>query len=102
MRQKQAIIYESDGRLAGLLRECAVARGWVLREVSQLAACRSLAQTGRGSVVVLKLGRDLERELDLLAELTLLLPEVPVIVVGDLDNPPLAGLAWDLGARFAL
>jgi hypothetical protein len=102
MRHAQVMVYESDGRLAELLRPHAAAGRWNLRELRHLEACLGLLQRGGGSVLVLKVGRDLEQELDLLERAGRLFPDVPAVVVGDSDHPALAGLVWDLGARFVL
>ena len=48
--------------------------------------------------LILKMGRDLERELTLLEQVRWHSPETAVLVVGDVDNLPLA----DLGARCVL
>ncbi|HYT88188.1 MAG TPA: hypothetical protein VEL76_05675 [Gemmataceae bacterium] len=100
MRRAQVVIYENDGRLTGLLRERATACGWWLREVHHAGACLRLLR--RGGVLVLKVGRDVERELTLLERATRLCPDAVAVLVGDADNPALAGLAWDLGARYVL
>lgn len=102
MRHAQVLVYESDGRLADLLRPRAEAGRWRLRELRHLDACLSLLQRGGGSVLVLKVGRDLEQELALLERAARLFPDVPAVVVGDTNHPALAGLVWDLGARCVL
>ena len=102
MRRAQVVVYESDGRLTGLLRERAQARDWWLREVHQAGACLRLMQKGGGGVLVLRTGRDLERELALLERVTRLVPDAATILVGDADHAALAALGWDLGARYVL
>ena len=52
--------------------------------------------------MVIKAGRDLERELGLLERAAWLYPDVPAVLVCDGDQPELAGLAWDLGAAYVL
>jgi len=101
VRRAQVVVYESDGRLTALLRERAAARDWWLREARHAGACLRLLQKG-GGVLVLRTGRDLERELALLERVTRLVPDALPVVVGDADNPALAALAWDLGARYVL
>jgi hypothetical protein len=102
MRRAQVLVYESDGRLAELLREAAQKHRWWLRELRQVGSVPELLGPGGGTVLVLKVGRDLERELGLLEEVSWRYPETATVVVGDADNPALAELAWDLGARLAL
>src|SRR5437764_10321840 len=101
MHQTQVLTYGIEGVLAERLRELAQTKRFWLRETSQFAACRSVVQASPPSVFVLVLGRDLPRELTLLEEVHASLPGTAVIVVGEADNPVLAGLAWDLGGTFA-
>jgi DNA-binding NtrC family response regulator len=100
MQRAQVIVCEPDGRLAELLRDSAGQRRWWLREVRQAKSI--LEALSAGGVLVLKVGRDLENELGLLEKVSWLYPDVPTVVVGDTENPPLAELAWDLGARLVL
>lgn len=101
MQQAQVLTYGLDGALAEQLRAFAEARRIWLRETSQHAACRQLLHPPP-SVFVLVLGRDLERELNLLDECHRCCPGTAALVIGETDNPVLAGLAWDLGATFVL
>ena len=102
MQQTQILTYGIDGILAERLRELAQARRCWLRETSQYSACQNLLQTTAPAVFVLVLGRDLARELALLELVQVCLPGVATIAVGETDHPALAGLAWELGATFAL
>lgn len=102
MRHAQVLVYEADGRLAELLRPLALDRGLWLREVRQPAACLGLLRDSDRAVLVLKVGRDLEREIGLLERVTGLFPETAVIVLCDSGHAGLPGLAWDLGAHFVL
>ena len=61
-----------------------------------------LLPRGGPSVLVLRLGRDLEDELTALDRVRRSFPDAAVVVVGEAEQAALAGLAWDLGARFAL
>ncbi|MCC6420819.1 MAG: hypothetical protein IT429_21500 [Gemmataceae bacterium] len=101
MRRAQVVIYEHDSRLTDLLRERADAHGWSLREVRHAGACLRLLQRG-GGALVLRIGRDLEREFTLLERVSRLCPDSGVVVVGDADSAAVGGLAWDLGARYVL
>ena len=109
MRFPQVLIYEGDGRLAALLRETlALGQGgdkrrWALRSPRLASSCLRLLRGAGPSVLVLKLGRDPKRhEMPLLEQVTWLYPDTATVVVSELDNPALAGLAWDLGARCVL
>ena len=64
--------------------------------------CLGLLPQGGDSVLVLRVGRDVVREMTLLEQTAWLFPETAVVVVCDADNPALVDLAWDLGARFVL
>jgi DNA-binding NarL/FixJ family response regulator len=101
MQQTQILTYGMDGVLGERLRELAQARRIWLRETSQLSACRNLLHAAP-NVFVLVLGRDLENELALLELAHSAMPGTAAIVIGEADNPALAGLAWELGATFAL
>jgi DNA-binding NtrC family response regulator len=102
MQQSQIVTFGLEGSLAESLRELAQARRIWLRETSQYAACQSLVSSTAPLVFVLVLGKDLEREMAMLDLVHAALPETAVIVVGEADNPTLAGLAWDLGATYVL
>jgi DNA-binding NtrC family response regulator len=102
MQHAQVVVFENDGKLAAGLSDLSAHQGFRLREVRQEKACLNLLRRAGPGVLVLKVGRDLERELRLLERATWLFPETAVIVVGDSHYPGLAALAWDLGARFVL
>ena len=53
-------------------------------------------------MLVLRTGRDLERELALLERVTRLVPDTATVLVGDADNAALAALGWDLGLCYVL
>lgn len=102
MIHPQLLVYEADGSLARLLRPLAEKRKWSLREPRRPESCRSLLQRGHASVLVMKLGRDVIHELELLEEVHRLHPTVAAILVSDTNDPTLAGLGWDLGASYVL
>ncbi len=102
MKQAQILTYGLEPATAGRLHSLAHERGLWLREVQNIAACRSLMTVSGPAVLVLRLGKDLLQELTLLQELSQASPESAVVVVGEADNPALAALAWDLGARCVL
>ncbi len=102
MRYPQILVYERDGRLARLLGETAETNRWALREPRQIDHCLRLLGEGGPSTLVLRVGSKLEAELDLLERAHRLRPDAAIFVVGDVENDPLADLAWDLGADFVL
>jgi DNA-binding NtrC family response regulator len=101
MRQAQVLVYESDGRLANLLRTLCGKQGWRLRELRHGESVIHVLGEG-AEVLVLRLGRDLAEEMTLLEQVSWTFPEAATVVVGDVDHPELASLAWDLGAAFVL
>ena len=65
MRLPQIVMYEKDGRLKLQLAALAEQRRWALREARQPETCLSHLIQGGPTVVVIKAGRDWERELAL-------------------------------------
>lgn len=102
MRLPQVLVYEGDGRVAELLRETVQAQGWPLRELRRPGAGVPLLNRGGPSVLVLRIGRDVEQEMRLLHKAAWLLTACTTIVICDSDNRVLASLAWDLGASCVL
>jgi DNA-binding NarL/FixJ family response regulator len=103
MHYPQLLIHETDGQLAAELRELASKKQrWSLREPRQREGCLRLLQHGGPSILVIKVGRDVENELTLLEQVSWLSPETRIVAVSDTANPLLADLAWDLGATFVL
>lgn len=102
MQTGQILTYGVEGRLAEQLRELAQTHGLWFRALRKSKACIHLLRQSGPAVVVVKVGRDLEREMTLVEQIGRLFPDTEIIVVGDNDNPSLAGLAWDLGVRAAL
>ncbi len=102
MRHPQILVWEGDGRLAALLRPLAEDRRWVLREPRQIGAVLRLLRTAGPGVVVIKAGRDLEREMSLLERVAWRFPDTATVLVADSDLARLAGLVWDLGASYVL
>jgi DNA-binding NtrC family response regulator len=102
MQMPQIVVYEKDGRLKLQLEALAEERRWALREVRQPEACLRLLARGGPTVLVVKVGRDLEREFALLERATWLCPDARAVVAADGARSDLAGLAWDLGAASVL
>jgi DNA-binding response OmpR family regulator len=102
MRHPQLLILNGDQRLAGLLDPATAEARWRVHRPRDLAECLQILPRGGPSVLVLRLGRDLEAELETLERVRYLFPETATVVVGDSDQDSVAGLAWDLGAAFVL
>lgn len=102
MRHPQIIVYEKDGRLAALFREPAEQRRWALHEARRLEGVLELLRSAPPSVLVVKIGTQLEQELALLERTHWLCPAARLVAVGDVENEPLENLAWSLGAHAVL
>ena len=102
MRLPQIVVYDKDGRLKLQLEALAGSRRWALREARRPETCLASLRREGPAVLVIKAGRDLERELGLLERVARLYPDAPAVLVSDGDRPELAGLAWDLGAAYVL
>lgn len=102
MRFPQLLIFEADGRLTASLQPLADELGLSPRQVQQPEACRRALRRGGPNVLLLRAGRDLDREFALLDEVSRTTPETRIFVVLDQDDARLRGLAWDLGASYVL
>ncbi len=102
MHYPQLLIYETDRRLAGLLQRLADQNNWLLREPRQPSAVLRLLERGGPGLLVLRLSRDLERELALLEQVSWLHPDAATVLVVDNEQRGLFSLAWDLGVRWVL
>lgn len=103
MQQAQIVCHGLDERLHESLRPFALHQGLHLREVASLKALLPLlARNPAASILVVQLGKHLERELSLLEQVALIVPETATIALLGQGNPLLAGLACDLGATVVL
>ncbi len=99
MRYPQIVVFEPDGLLARTLEPIVSAQHrWLLRESRQAPACLELLRSGGPTVLVLRLGRNLVRELTFLDQVHGGLPDLPVVVVGDAEDATLMAIALELGA----
>lgn len=98
MRYPQLIVFEADSRLAAALGPAAAEHGWALRQPRRLDGALGLLRRGGPNALVIRAGRDLEREFTLLDHAAEQFPDASLVVVLDHEHPRLAGLAWDLGA----
>jgi len=102
MRHPRIVVLEGDGLLAkSLLPHCEKMR-WLLVEERQMESCRRQLQRTGSAVLVLKLGRNLVRELGLLRDLQFEANEIQTLVVSESDDPSLQALAYDLGASYVM
>ena len=90
MHIAQLITYGVEDRWAQAIQELAKDRGLWLRPVSHLQACLNVLRKSGPAILVLKVGRDLEKELTILERVSWLFPETATIVVGESDYPMLA------------
>jgi hypothetical protein len=103
MRNSQVLIFGSDSKLAALLEGLIVDRERCpLLHPRDAGECLELLRRGWQAVLVLKVGRDVEEEMSLLAQVSALYPDTATVVLGEAIHAPLAGLAWDLGAAYVL
>jgi DNA-binding NarL/FixJ family response regulator len=102
MRFPQLLVFEADGRLTASLGPLAEELSLSPRHVQQPEACRRALRRGGPNVLLLRAGRDLDREFALLDQVSRSLPETRIVVVLDQDDARLRGLAWDLGAAYVL
>lgn len=102
MRHPQLLIYETDGRLARVLRPIAAEQRWSCHEPRRSETVLELVQDQGPAILVLRLGKQMEKELELLDQVTQKAPETATVVVGDVENEPVTALAWDLGAKYVL
>lgn len=100
MRHAQLVLLDPDDRLAAALRPSAQRYRWAFRAPRRRGAWARLLEAGGVAVLVVRLGRDLASELEVLAQAARWFPDVPVVAALDSDEPALAELAWDLGATY--
>ena len=102
MKQAQILGFGLEERLTQVLGELAQGRDLWLREIRHAKTCLNLLRQGGASILVLRLGKNLDVELSLLAEVSELFPAARTIVLGAVENQALAALTWDLGADYVL
>lgn len=100
MRSAELITLGVDGPLEGKLAAWTLDHGTHHRPVSKAAVARQLLEKGSRGVLLVRVGRDLADEFDLIRTATDF--GVTTIVMGELEQPHLEGLAYDLGAHAVL
>ena len=98
MRSAELITFGIEGVLSNRLGAWSQDRGLWHRPLQHASAVANLLRKGSRGFFLLKVGRDLVGELELVREAAQEFPEVAVIVLGEQDHPQLQGLAFDLGA----
>ena len=108
MRHPQIVIYESDGFLASQIEGLARENRWVVRESRHADVCLSFLQQASPVVLLIKLGPKPLDDLSLLDGVRERIPDCPALVFGDVkfegaeQRAAIAGLAYDLGARYVM
>lgn len=102
MKHPRLLLFDADARTSATLAAFARERSWAFREPGRLSSLARLALTRTPTVVVLRVGRDLERELTALDRITASPTPPATVVLLDSDHPHLAALAWDLDADWVV
>ena len=98
MRSAELLAFGVEGTLSDRLAAWALDRGLWYRPVQHAPALRNLLRKGSRGVLLIRMGRDLPAEMELLRDAKHEFGELTAIVVGDVDHPLLEGLAYELGA----
>jgi DNA-binding response OmpR family regulator len=101
MMHPQVLVYETDGRLAELIRQGGE-RDWTLREPRRLESCLEMLRRASPSALIVRTGMDLINEFALIERVAWLFPDTAIVAVGDSENSQLEALSWDLGAAYVL
>ena len=102
MRSAELLAFGVEGVLNDRLAAWAQDHGLWYRPVQQASALHNLLRKGSRGLLIIRVGRDVVSELELLQGAAHDFPEMTTIVIGDLDHPLLEGLAYDLGASAVL
>jgi hypothetical protein len=110
MRLPQIMVWEADGWMARQLRELVAENRWLLRSVRSARRLRQLLSAGGCCAVCLlqfEPWSERREPIEMLAEMHLRWPDVPVVAVSDVKLPEAERAAWiaalfDLGARYVL
>lgn len=99
MRNPELIAFGFDEPAAASLATWAAPRGIRVRPVQKTDACLNLLREGYARAAILRVGRDLPSELELLAAVSAGFPNVATIVIEDSNHAELRATLWDLGAH---
>lgn len=101
MRKAELVVYGLEPAIEGRLEKWSQGQGLWFRGVAKPEGVLSLLRHGSRGAVLMRIGRDLQDELETLA-LAARGFEVPVLVLGDFAHPELEGTVYDLGAAGAI
>ena len=96
MHSVELLACQIDEPLADALARWATPHGVWLRRLAAPDAVLNLLRGGSRGVVVLRLGRDLTRELETLRAAITGFPGIHFVVLGEVEHPELEGLVYDL------
>ena len=102
MKHPIIVVFETDETLMHTLESLAEQRHWLLRESRQGPACLAVLKSSAPACLIVKLGRNLARELTVVDQTHAALPNVPIVVVTGSEDPALTALILDLGASYVL
>ena len=102
MRSAELLVYGIEGKAADRLQSFAQDQGLWFRPITGLKPLLSLLRKGSRGTLVVRVGRDLREELDMVRRAADGFPELKIVVLSDADQPHLEGLAYDLGATCAV
>jgi hypothetical protein len=109
MKHPQVIVLEADGWLAKQLRELAGESRWLVRSAKSVDSALTLAKSSGPAVLLVQFEpvEDKLAPLTLVADVSQLVPDVPVVVVADSKASDAERAAWtaallDLGASYVL
>jgi DNA-binding NarL/FixJ family response regulator len=98
MRNPELIVFGMDESGVAALAEWGVPRSVRVRPVRKPESCLQLLREGHARAVLLRVGRDLPAELEMIAQISAGFPQVAVLVIEDASHAELRSMLWDLGA----
>ena len=102
MRSVELLACQIDEPLADALARWSTPQGLWLRRLAGPDAVLSLLRGGSRGLVILRLGRDLAREIDAVRTIIDGFPGVRLVILGEVEHAELEGLVYDLGADAAI
>ena len=102
MRSSELLVHGIEGKAGERLQSFAQDHGLWFRPITGLKPMLSLLRKGSRGALIVRLGRDLREELEMVRRAAESFPEIKIVVLSDADQPHLEGLAYDLGATCAV